>query len=327
MLAVVVSEPGGPDKLEFRDLPEPKPQNHELVIEVKATALNRADLLQRRGLYPPPPGESEVLGLECAGVVVARGADAKQFELGARVMALLGGGGYAGRAKVHEGLVLPIPEELSFERAAAIPEAFLTAHEALFGRGELGPGERVLIHAAAGGVGAAACQLASEVGAFAFATTRSADKLAWLSELGVDRAIDTTKEDFAEVVLEETKAHGADVIVDLVGAAFAEKNQKALAGAGRWIVVGLLGGTRGTVDFARLLGLRQMLGGVVMRTRPLTEKAAIVRAFRRDFWPWFAEGRLAPNIDRVYPLAEVRAAHERMEQNLNRGKIVLQVAP
>lgn len=326
MLAVVVSEPGGPERLELRQVPDPKASNHDVVIRVHATALNRADLLQRRGLYPPPPGETEILGLECAGIVEELGAGVTTLARGDRVMALLPGGGYAERARVHESLVLPIPDGFSFEQAAAIPEAFLTAHEALLGAGDLSPGERVLIHGAAGGVGSAAVQLARELGAYVFATTRSPNKVQWLTELGAHRAIDSSSEDFAAVVSEASNGRGADVIVDFVGAGLSERNQSVLATAGRWVVVGLLGGTRGTLDFARLLGQRQTVRGIVMRSRPLTEKAAIVRAFRRDFLGWFEEGRFTPRIDSVFPLAEVRFAHERMEQNENLGKIVLRVS-
>jgi putative PIG3 family NAD(P)H quinone oxidoreductase len=267
-----------------------------------------------------------VLGLECAGVVAELGSDVEGFKVGDRVMALLGGGGYAERARVHESLVLPIPAGLSFEQAGAVPEAFLTAHEALLAAAELAPGERVLIHGAAGGVGSAAMQLARELGAFVFATTRDPAKLPWLAELGADRAIDTSNSDFADVIERETNGRGVDVIVDFVGSAYAERNQKSLATAGRWVVVGLLGGARASIDFGRLLQQRQTLRGIVMRTRSLTEKAAIVRAFRRDFLSWFDGARLSPRIDSVFPLAEVRAAHERMEANLNLGKIVLRVA-
>jgi putative PIG3 family NAD(P)H quinone oxidoreductase len=326
MRAVVIRKPGGPEALELGEVADPRPGNHELVIRVQATALNRPDLLQRRGLYPPPAGESEVLGLECSGTVDEVGSGAHEFSVGQRVMALLPGGGYAERARVHESLVLPMPEALSFEQAAAIPEAYLTAHEALIGSGELVPGERVLVHAAAGGLGSAAVELARELGAYVFATTRHGEKMDWLRALGAARPIDTSQEDFASVVRSETNGNGCDVIVDLVGSAYAEKNHDALATAGRWIVAGVLGGGQCSVDFVKLLMRRQTVRGMVMRIRPLGEKAAIVRAFRRDFLAWFAENRLSPRIDSVFALADVRAAHERMEANLNRGKIVLRVA-
>ncbi len=325
MRAVVVASPGGPETLEIRSLPDPRPSRLHVVIDVHATALNRADLLQRRGLYPPPEGASPILGLECSGVVSELGPEVEALRVGDRVMALLAGGGYAERVVVHENLVMPVPDELSFEEAAAIPEAFLTAHEALVNAGELEPGERVLIHAGASGVGSAAIQLARELGAFVIATSRSADKMGFLRDLGVHRAVLTTEEDFAEVVREESRGRGAGVLVDFVGAADAEKNQKALAAGGRWIVVGLLGGARATIDFGALLARRQTVRGIVMRTRPLPEKAALVRAFRKDFLPWFAEGRLRPQLDAVFPFEAVREAHERMETNRNLGKLVVKL--
>jgi len=324
MRAIFVKTPGGPEQLELRDTPDPTPSAHEVLIEVRATALNRADLLQRRGLYPPPPGDSEILGLECSGVVTLIGRDVSGVRVGDEVMALLGSGGYAERVCVHERLVLPIPECLSFETAAAVPEAFLTAHEALITAAELAPGERVLIHAAASGVGSAAVQIARELGAQVIATARGASKLAALARLGVHRAIDASSGSFAEDV-KRVAPEGVDVVLDFVGAPYAEQNQAVLGVGGRWVVVGLLGGTRASVDLGTLLRKRQTLAGIVMRTRPLPEKAAIVRAFRRDLWPWVADGRIAPIVDTVFALAEAARAHERMETNANIGKIVLRV--
>jgi len=323
--AVFVAAPGGPEKLEIRNVPDPRPARQHVVIDVHATALNRADLLQRRGLYPPPEGASEILGLECAGVVSELGPEVETLKVGDRVMALLAGGGYAERVVVHENLVMPVPDGLTFEEAAAIPEAFLTAHEALVTAAELAPGERVLIHAGASGVGSAAIQLSRELGAFVIATSRSAGKLTLLRELGVHHAVCTSQEDFVELVRTVSRGRGVDVLVDFVGAAYAERNQRCLAAGGRWIVVGLLGGARATIDLGALLSRRQTLRGIVMRTRSLPEKAAIVRAFRRDFLPWIAEGRLRPRIDVVLPFESVREGHERMEANLNLGKIVLKL--
>lgn len=325
MRAVLVRTPGGPEELVIQDVAEPTPNNHQILIEIHATSLNRADMLQRRGLYPPPPGESAILGLECAGIVSKVGNEVQEFAVGDRVMALLGGGGYAERVAVHERLAIPIPEGVSFEAAAAIPEVYLTAHQALFGAGALNPGERVLIHAAAGGVGSAAVQIARELGAFVFATTRGEAKRAFLSELGAERVIDATQQDFAEVIANETRASGVDVIVDFIGASYAERNHAVLAVGGRWVVVGLLGGARTTVDFGRLLSRRQTIAGIVLRSRTLPEKAALVRAFRRDLLPWIREGKLRPVIDSVVPMSAVREAHARMEANLNTGKIILKV--
>jgi NADPH:quinone reductase-like Zn-dependent oxidoreductase len=227
MKAIVVTAPGGPHVLSLGDVPEPVPGEREVVIDVRATALNRADLLQRRGLYPAPPGASGVLGLECAGVVSALGPGVSSVRVGARVMALLGGGGYAPRVSVHEQLTLPIPDALDFERAAAVPEAFLTASEALFGLGKLLPTEWVLIHAAGSGVGSAAVQLARAAGARVLATT-SASKRARVEALGAERVVARETEDFAAVALELTGGRGVDVILDLVGASYLGKHQACL---------------------------------------------------------------------------------------------------
>jgi NADPH2:quinone reductase len=325
MRAVLVKAPGGVDALELGEVPAPVPSAHQALIEVHAAGVNRADLLQRRGLYPPPPGESTILGLECAGVVCAVGREVTRVAVGDRVMALIGGGGYAELAAVDERLLLPIPAGLAFTDAAALPEAFLTAYEALLRTAELGPGERVLIHAAASGVGTAALQLAREIGAYTFASSRAAEKAQKLRDLGADRVIDTSREDFRQVIDEESGRNGVDVILDLVGAAYAEKNQASLAAGGRWVVVGLVGGSSATIDFARLLQRRQKICGIVMRTRPLAEKAAIVRGFGDELLGWLKDERLRPIVDCVLPLSDVRAAHERMEQNQNVGKIVLAV--
>jgi putative PIG3 family NAD(P)H quinone oxidoreductase len=325
MKAIIVSAPGGPEKLELRDAPDPTPGEGEVLVSVRATALNRADLLQRRGVYPPPPGASDVLGLECAGVVSALGPGVARAKVGDRVMALLAGGGYAERTAVHERLLLPIPERLSFEEATAVPEAFLTATEALFGVGRLVAGECVLIHAAASGVGTAALQLAREIGATIVAVASGA-KLERIRELApAARFVDRTTDDFVSAVHEASSGRGADVIVDFVGAAYAAKHAECLAPLGRHVVVGLLGGAKAEVDLARLLARRQTLAGMVMRTRPLADKIAVVERFRRDWLHRLDDGRLRPIIDTVMPLADAKAAHELMESNENVGKIVLRV--
>jgi len=323
--AIVVPNPGGPEVLRLAELPDPVPGEREVVIDVHATALNRADLLQRRGVYPPPPGASSVLGLECAGVVSALGPGITAAAVGDRVMALLPGGGYAERAVVHEQLLLPIPAGLSFEQAAAIPEAFLTASEALFTLGRTLPGEWVLVHAAASGVGSAAVQLACRAGARVLATT-SGSKVARVRELGAERVVARDEEDFAEVALEVTERRGVDVIVDLVGAAYFAKHAGCLATLGRHVVVGLVGGAKAEVDLGRLLSRRHALLGLVMRTRPVPDKIAVVERFRRQWLHRFADGSLVPLVDSVFPLADAARAHERMEANTNVGKLVLRVA-
>jgi tumor protein p53-inducible protein 3 len=326
MRAIVVRAPGGPEQLDLARVPAPELTPGTVEIEVKACALNRADLLQRRGHYPPPQGASEILGLECAGVVRSVAPDVAGIELGSRVMALLAGGGYAERAVVSAGLVMPIPKGFSFAQAAAIPEAFLTASEALFTLGAVGPGQLVLIHAAASGVGTAALQLAKLVGARVIACASTPEKLEFLRKLGADVVVNHRQEDFAQRCLEQSDGRGVDVILDFVGGAYAERHQTCLAVAGRWIVIGLLGGAQAKLDLAAVLRRRWQLLGLVMRSRPLADKCAIVERFQSRFLPEFARARLAPQLDRLYPWSEVRAAHERMEQNQNQGKIVLEVS-
>jgi tumor protein p53-inducible protein 3 len=323
MRAVVVRAPGGAEQLELAEVEAPQLRAGSVEIEVHACALNRADLLQRRGLYPPPPGASQILGLECAGVVRAVAPDVTGIALGSRVMALLAGGGYAERVVAPAGQVLPIPEGLTFEQGAAIPEAFLTASEALFGLGQLSPGNVVLIHAGASGVGSAALQLAKLTGARVIASAGSSEKLEWLRALGADRALNYRSEDLPSVCAEETGGRGVDVILDFVGASYAGRHPQCLAEAGRWIVLGLLGGAQAQLDLGIVLRRRLQILGMVMRSRSVADKRAIVDRFRGRFWAEFASGRLRPIVDRVYPWGEVRAAHERMERNENRGKIVL----
>jgi len=324
--AVLVSEPGGPEKLELVELPDPTPGPGEIAIEIHASALNRADLLQRRGLYPPPAGTTDILGLECAGVVSALGPGCSgSARVGERVMVLLGGGGYAERVVVPEALAMPIPDALSFEQAAAIPEAFLTAREALFAEGRLGGNESVLIHAAAGGVGSAALQLAHSHGARVFATAGGAAKCDWLRTLGADVVIDYKSQDFAAVIKAETAGRGVNVILDFVGASYAEQHAACLALRGRQVLIGVLGGAEARINLGRLLQKRQSLVGMVMRSRETQEKIELSRAFVRSTLPLLADGRLKPLVDSVFPLAEVARAHQRMESNENLGKIVLKV--
>ena len=326
MKAVVVLEPGGPEQLQLVERPDPSPGAGEIAIDIHATALNRADLLQRRGLYPPPPGVTDILGLECAGIVSALGPGCTgRLAPGDRVMALLAGGGYAERVVVPEALAMQVPEALSFELAAAVPEAFLTASEALFVAGALQPTDSVLIHAAAGGVGSAAVQLAHYAGARVFATAGGTAKCDWVRALGADTAIDYLSRDFAQVVLEATAGRGVDVILDFIGASYAEQHGACLAVRGRHVVIGTLGGAKANVNFGRLLQKRQTLVGMVMRTRSIPEKLQLTRAFVRTTLPLLEGGRVKPLVDSVFSLREVARAHERMEANENLGKIVLRV--
>lgn len=324
MKAVVCTERGGPEVLRLADVPAPTPVERELRIEVHATALNRADLLQRRGLYPPPPGASEILGLECSGVVAEVGPGVTRFRVGDRVMALLAGGGYAEQVVVHEDIALAVPARLSLEQAAAVPEAFLTASEALLVEAELAAGQRVLVTAAASGVGSAAVQIAKVRGAFVLGSA-SAAKLPAVLELGADVALDRERPDFVDAVRDATDRRGVDAILDFVGGSALSRHQSCLAERGRAVAIGLLGGATGTLDLGKLLMKRQQVRGLVMRTRSTAEKVELVERFRRELLPALSDGRLAPRLDRTFPLAAVAEAHEWMEQNRSAGKIVLLV--
>lgn len=328
MKVVRIAGSGGPEVLELADRPEPECGPDDLLVEVRAAALNRADLLQRRGHYPAPPGAPEdVPGLECAGVVRRAGRRVRGFEPGDRVMGLLGGGAYAEAVALPASLALPVPTSLDFVEAAAVPEAFLTAHDALARRADFGAGETLLVHSAGGGVGTAALQLARVAGAARVFGTASKEKLAGIGreELPLDVPVDRHAEAFHEVVARETVGRGVDAILDTVGADYWEANVASLAERGRMVLIGLLGGAEARVDLSRVLRKRATVVGTVLRSRPLHEKADLVREVRDRLLPLFEQGRLRPVVDRTYPLAEAAEAHRRMEGNANLGKIVLVV--
>jgi len=325
MKAIVVTEPGGPETLKLAELSDPTARPGTAVIRVRATALNRADLLQRRGFYPPPRGETDVLGLECAGEIESVGEGVSSVRVGDRVMALLPGGGYAERVVIPEKMAIPMPEHMTFEEAAAIPEAFLTAREALFTLGRAKADDTVLVHAAAGGVGSAAVQLARQAGARVVATAGSAEKLARISELGAHRVVNYRTEDFAAVATEVSEGRGVEVALDFVGASYWPKHAACLAVGGRCVVIGILGGASAEVNLAQLLSRRYQILGLVMRSRPVSDKIAITQTFIRESLPLFTTGALRPVIDRIFPLSDAATAHARMEANENLGKIVLRV--
>lgn len=317
--AVVITAPGGPEVLSLVDRPLREPGPGELLVRVAAAGLNRADAIQRRGHYPAPPGSpADVPGLEYAGTVAAVGEGASTFRTGDRVMGIVGGGAMATHLLVHEREAIPVPNGLSLVEAAAIPEAFLTAWDALFLQAGLGLGETLLIHAVGSGVGTAAAQLAKQAGARTIGTSRSPEKLARCREFGLERGIVATEGRFATEV-----PGGAAVILDLVGAAYAEENVRALANQGRWVLVGLVGGAKAELPLGLLLGKRGTLIGTVLRSRPLEEKAALARRFAREIAPLFETGALRPVIDSVLPMADVAEAHRRLESNATFGKIVL----
>lgn len=324
MRVVLIQEPGGPEALRPGEVPDPAPSPEEILVRIRATALNRADLLQRRGLYPPPPGvHPRIPGLEFAGSVEAAGPAVTEFQPGQRVMGLLPGAGYAEKVVTPERLALPIPDRLSFQEAAGIPEVFLTAFDALHLQGGLGPGQTLLLHGAGSGVGTAALQLCRLSGATSIGTSRSRPKLDRCRELGLDHALLAQRGEFREAVLELTGGIGVDLILDMVGAPYLEQNLSCLAPRGRLILIGLLGGPTAPIDLSRILKQSLRIRGTVLRPRPVEEKIRLNQEFRRRILPFFESGVLTPVIDREFPLEEAAEAHSFMESNGNFGKIVL----
>ncbi len=307
------------------EVPTPAITAGFVLIKIHATAVNRADLLQRRGLYPPPAGESDVLGLEAAGVIVEKGSNVAGWQIGDRVCCLLGGGGYAEHVAAHQDMLLPIPAHLSFEQAAAIPEVFYTAFVNLFLEGELQAGESLLIHAGASGVGTAAIQLAKHAGAKIFITAGSDEKIQRCLALGAEIGSNYKTADFAERILELTAQKGVAVILDCVGGKYLSQNLALLQLKGRMVLIGLLGGAKAEIDLALVLRKRLRLIGSVLRSRTRAEKIAITQAFKERVWPLFQQQQLQPIIDSIYPLAEAEQAHAHVAANKNFGKVVLQV--
>ncbi len=297
----------------------------EVLVAVRATAVNRADLSQARGNYPPPPGASEILGLEMAGVIEALGAEVTGWQVGDRVCALLPGGGYAEKVAVPAGMLMRLPENWTFVQGTAVPEVWFTAYINLFLEGDLKKGETALIHAGASGVGTAAIQLARVAGARVLVTAGSPEKLARCRELGADLAINYKEEDFVTAVHEATSGEGVDVILDPVGGAYLERNVRSLRRFGRLVNIGTLGGVQGEMNTGLLLGKRLKIVGSTLRTRPLAEKIAITGRFTDRFWPLLRSGDLQPIIDVTYPITQAQQAHEYVAQDKNVGKVILVV--
>jgi NADPH:quinone reductase len=328
MRAVLMDGTGGPEVLRLGETPKPRPGLGQVLLRVAATSVNRADLQQRAGNYPAPPGESEILGLEAAGLIEEIGEGVEGWQVGDRVMTLLGGGGYAELAIAPASTLMPVPKSLDLVQAAAITEVFVTAWLNVFREAALKPGETLLVHGGASGVGTAAIQLARALGSSSvIVTVGSEDKAKACCDLGADHAILYKQEDFSKRVLELTDKRGANVILDHIGAAYLEPNLACLALYGRLVIIGLLGGARAELNIGRLMVKRQRIIGSVLRARPVSEKADITKGFREQVLPLFETGRLKPVIDRVLPLEEVRSAHELMAANANTGKLVLQVDP
>jgi putative PIG3 family NAD(P)H quinone oxidoreductase len=327
MKAVYISSFGGPENLEIRDVPDPpRPNADEVLVRVRAAGLNRADLLQRQGLYPAPEGySSNIPGLEFAGEIVESGARVPDAKPGDRVFGITAGEAQAEYLTIERSLITRIPEDLTFTEAAAVPEAFITAHDAVFTLGELRRGETLLIHAVGSGVGLAALQLAKAAGAKVIGTSRTLEKLEKCERFGLDEPILTADAtDLAERIMEITVGKGVNVVLDLVGAAFFEQNLKSIAEKGRLILVGLTSGSKAEIDLARVLHRRATLIGTVLRARPVVEKAAAVDAFAQHVGPLLYSGAVKPNVDKVFSVNDVRAAHEYLTSNKSFGKVVLE---
>ena len=325
MKAIVVKKGNKKPVLLWEEVPDIQCNPDAVLVDVKATAVNRADLLQALGLYPPPPGESEILGLEMAGVIAAVGDAVQGRQIGDRVLALLPGGGYAQQAVVNHQMLIELPAGWSFTEGAAIPEVWLTAFVNLFIEGALQSGETVMIHAGGSGVGTAGIQMAREAGAVVYVTAGAEAKLDKCRDLGAALAVNYKEQDFFEEVMAATAGKGIDLILDPVGGAYLNQNLDLLKGNGRLVNIGLLGGNTAEMNMATVLGKSLRIIGSRLRSRPLTEKIAITQKFKERFWPMLEGGKLQPVIDTVFPIEEATAAHAYVRENRNTGKVILEV--
>ena len=322
MRAVLCREPGGPDVLEVRDLPDPRPADGEVVIDVAASAVNRADLMQRQGNYPPPPGASDILGLECSGTVAEVGRGVSRWQLGDRVCALLVAGGYADKVAVPAGQLLPVPAGLDLVHAAALPEVVTTVWSNVFMVAGLQPDEVLLVHGGGSGIGTMAIQLAKALGAQVACTVGSEEKARACLDLGADLAINYRDEDFVSAI-GRLRDSGADVILDNMGASYLTRNIQALATEGRLVIIGFQGGVRAELDLSALMRKRGAVISTGLRARPAAEKAAIVASVEQNVWPLLADGSIRPIVHTTIDLDDVRTAHETVEAGNHLGKVVL----
>jgi putative PIG3 family NAD(P)H quinone oxidoreductase len=326
MRAIVIRQPGGPEVLELLDVPDPTPSRGELVVRVEATAVNRADLLQRLGKYPAPPGSpQDIPGLEVAGEVEALGEGVTERSIGDRVFALVGGGGYAERVVVHARAVARVPDGMPLCDAAAVPEAFVTAWDAMVTQGRLMAGETVLVHAVGSGVGTAALQIARAIGARVLGTARTSEKVDRAKKLGLGDGLVVERGEFAKAVLAMTRGRGVDLVLELVGGAYVAEDLACLAPRGRVVIAGTMGGASAQLDLGLLMRKRAEVRGTVLRSRPLEEKILAARALEEHLVPLFERGALRPVVDRVLPLSEAPEAHRLVASNTTFGKVVLQV--
>ncbi|MDY0066043.1 MAG: NAD(P)H-quinone oxidoreductase [Steroidobacteraceae bacterium] len=325
MKAIDVARAGGPEVLEIVRRPTPTPAEEEVLIEVAAAGLNRADILQRRGHYPSPPGAPSNPGLEVAGTVVAMGGAVREFQIGDKVCALLQGGGYSQFTAVNAGQVLPIPDGLSMVEAAALPEACFTVWSNVFEFGRLAPGETLLVHGGASGIGVCAIQLAAARGHTVFATAGSEDKRRFCEQLGAKRAINYREEDFVAVLAEQTNGAGVDVVLDMVGGSYLARNLQSLAVQGRLVMIAAQGGAKGEVDVLRIMQRRLVVTGSTLRARSSQFKREIRDKLLQHVWPLFADGTIRPVVDKVLPFERAAEAHAYMESGAHKGKIILQL--
>lgn len=326
MKAIVISQPGGPEVLQFKEVPTPEPTGNEVRIAVQATAVNQADILQRRGLYPAPPSvPADIPGLEYAGVIDKVGPEVRGLAVGERVFGLVAGGSYAEYIVTDAATVAPIPHNLSYEEAAAIPEAYITAYDAMVSQCSLKKGETVLINAVGSGVGSAALQIALVIGAEVIGSSRTADKLKEAESLGLTKSILVKDAPLSKLVLEATNNKGVDVVLELVGGNYVSEDIACMAYKGRIVVVGLLAGAKTELNLGALLSKRLQVRGTTLRARPLPEKIAVNKTFVSELLPHFASGQLKPVIDRVMNLENAAEAHEYVSSGEHFGKVVLKV--
>ena len=322
MHAITIQKPGGPEALVWTEVPDPEPGPGEVIVEVQASAVNRADLLQRQGQYPPPPGAPAYPGLECSGVVASIGPDVTGWEVGQEVCALLAGGGYAERVAVPAGQLLPVPAGVDLVHSAALPEVACTVWSNVVAIARLKKAETLLVHGGGGGIGTFAIQLGVALGATVVVTARAA-KHDRLRELGAAHTIDYREQDFVEEVRRVTDGRGADVILDIMGAAYLPRNVAALATGGRLVVIGMQGGRKGELDLGMLLAKRASVTATALRSRPLAEKAEIVRGVREEVWPLVESGAIRPIVDRWVRMPDAADAHRLLETSDHLGKVLL----
>ncbi|MFF7330429.1 NAD(P)H-quinone oxidoreductase [Streptomyces sp. NPDC090306] len=326
MYAITIVEPGGPDKLVWGEVPDPVPGEGEVLVEVVASAVNRADIMQRQGFYDPPPGASAYPGLECSGRIAALGTGVSGWSVGDEVCALLAGGGYAEKVAVPAGQLLPVPQGVGLHQAAALPEVTSTVWSNVFMVAHLRPEETLLVHGGSSGIGTMAIQLAKALGARVAVTAGTKEKLDYCAGLGADILINYREQDFVAEVKEATGGAGADVILDNMGAKYLDRNVQTLAVNGRLAIIGMQGGVKGELNIGALLGKRGAVSATSLRARPLAEKAAIVAAVREHVWPLVADGHVRPIVDRELPMNEAATAHQLVEDSGHIGKVLL-VAP